>query len=137
MSDRPSEDTFLTVVQVAERLRVVPQTVRNWIARGQLRAVRVGPRRVRVRQVDLDRFLADPDARPALGAQRSGMEVYEGRRSASALAPFDPEIRDRFLDAAFELVRLSAGAHCGDPRSALRTLARHAELWADALERGR
>src|SRR5437763_16613502 len=42
-----------------------PQTVRNWIDRRELAAVRVGARRVRVRRSDLDRFLdaggsADP-----------------------------------------------------------------------------
>jgi excisionase family DNA binding protein len=34
-----------------------PQTVRNWIDRGELPAVRVGQRRVRVRRSDLEAFL--------------------------------------------------------------------------------
>ena len=38
-------------------LRVNQQTVRNWIDRGELDAVRVGRRRVRVRRSELDRFL--------------------------------------------------------------------------------
>ena len=47
----------MTVAAVAEQLKLNPQTVRNWIQRDLLPAVRVGPRRVRVRQSDLDQFL--------------------------------------------------------------------------------
>jgi excisionase family DNA binding protein len=50
------EDSFLTVDEVAQTLRINPQTVRNWIDRGSLRAVRVG-RRVRIRQSDLDELV--------------------------------------------------------------------------------
>jgi excisionase family DNA binding protein len=40
---------YLTVGEVAELLRLNQQTVRNWIDRGELPAVRVGERRVRIR----------------------------------------------------------------------------------------
>jgi excisionase family DNA binding protein len=49
---------FLTVAEVAARLRINQQTVRNWIDRKALAAVRVGQRRLRIRQADLDAFLA-------------------------------------------------------------------------------
>jgi excisionase family DNA binding protein len=49
-------DSFLTVAEVAEMLKLNQQTVRNWIDQGSLPAVRVG-RRVRIRQSDLDRLL--------------------------------------------------------------------------------
>jgi len=49
-------DSFLTVADVAEMLKLNQQTVRNWIDQGSLPAVRVG-RRVRIRQSDLDRLL--------------------------------------------------------------------------------
>jgi len=52
------DEAFLTVAGIAELLQVTEQTVRNWIERGQLPAVRVGARRVRVRQSDLDAFIA-------------------------------------------------------------------------------
>ena len=81
-----SLDEFLTVAEVADRLRLNQQTIRNWIDRGALRAVRVGPRRVRVRRVDLERFITESSmpgptdedsARQALAA-RGG----EGERAA-------------------------------------------------------
>jgi excisionase family DNA binding protein len=50
-------DDLLTVNEIAQSLRVNPQTVRNWIDREQLTAIRVGSRRVRVRRQDLDAFV--------------------------------------------------------------------------------
>jgi excisionase family DNA binding protein len=50
------EDSFLTVAEVAEILKLNQQTVRNWIDQGSLPAVRVG-RRVRIKRSDLERKL--------------------------------------------------------------------------------
>jgi excisionase family DNA binding protein len=50
------EDSFLTVAEVAETLKLNQQTVRNWIDQGSLPAIRVG-RRVRIRRSDFDRLL--------------------------------------------------------------------------------
>jgi excisionase family DNA binding protein len=47
---------FLTVVEVAETLKLNPQTVRNWIDAGQLPAVHIG-RRVRIKREDFDRLI--------------------------------------------------------------------------------
>jgi excisionase family DNA binding protein len=65
------DDTFLTVAEVAELLKLNQQTVRNWIDQGSLPAVRVG-RRVRIRRSDLERVLAEgatktpePESHPA------------------------------------------------------------------------
>ncbi len=52
------EESFLTVAEVAEKLRLNQQTVRNWIDAGSLPALRVG-RRVLIKRSDLDRILED------------------------------------------------------------------------------
>jgi excisionase family DNA binding protein len=51
-----AEESFLTVAEVAELLKLNQQTVRNWIEQGSLPALRVG-RRVRIRRSDFDRLL--------------------------------------------------------------------------------
>jgi excisionase family DNA binding protein len=57
--DRGSfEDSFLTVAEVAELLKLNQQTVRNWIDQGSLPALRVG-RRVRIRRSDFERLLEE------------------------------------------------------------------------------
>ena len=43
----------MTVDEIARTLKLNPQTVRNWIDRGELPAVRVG-RRVRIRRQDFN-----------------------------------------------------------------------------------
>ncbi len=59
MDSQPADfDQFLTVNEVAAIVRVNQMTVRNWIDRGELAAVRVGARRVRIRRSDFDAFLA-------------------------------------------------------------------------------
>jgi excisionase family DNA binding protein len=49
-------DEFLTVAEVAELLKLNPQTVRNWIDQGSLSALRIG-RRVRIRREDFQALL--------------------------------------------------------------------------------
>jgi excisionase family DNA binding protein len=56
--DHTGLDEFLTVADVAEMLKLNPQTVRNWIDQGTLPALRVG-RRVRIKRSDLERLLAE------------------------------------------------------------------------------
>ena len=65
-----SQDEFLTVAGVADLLRINQQTVRNWIDRRELSAVRVGAGRVRVRRADLDAFPAASAIAPAEPAQQ-------------------------------------------------------------------
>ena len=49
-------DEYLTVADVAGILKLNQQTVRNWIDRGELPALRVG-RRVRILRSDFDALL--------------------------------------------------------------------------------
>ncbi len=51
-----SDESFMTVAEVAETLKLNQQTVRNWIDRGSLPALRVG-RRVRIRRSDFERLI--------------------------------------------------------------------------------
>jgi excisionase family DNA binding protein len=65
------EDSFLTVAEVAEILKLNQQTVRNWIDQGSLPAVRVG-RRVRIKRSDLERVLDDGYS---AGSRAAGQET--------------------------------------------------------------
>ena len=56
MTGKLDNEEFLTVADVAELLKINEQTVRNWIDRGELAAVRAG-RRVRIRRSALDEVL--------------------------------------------------------------------------------
>lgn len=57
-------EELLTPAQVAAETHVTEVTVRRWIAAGQLRAAKAGPRRWMVRRSDLGRFLSGEDATP-------------------------------------------------------------------------
>lgn len=61
------DDQWLTVGEVAERLRVNDVTVRRWIQRGELIALNVGGKRpeYRVRQSALDTFIAAREGKAA------------------------------------------------------------------------
>jgi excisionase family DNA binding protein len=63
------EDSFLTVAEVAEMLKLNQQTVRNWIDQGSLPALRVG-RRVRIRRSDLERMLEEGSTAAAQPSKR-------------------------------------------------------------------
>lgn len=104
---------FLTVAEIAQLLRLNQQTVRNWIDRGELPAVRVGSRRVRVRRAELDEFLAagatqapevpssaERDSRDELAAAmiRAGELLGDGDR---------PELVDALRAVAAQAQRLA------------------------------
>ena len=58
MPKNETESSFVTVAEVAGQLRVSNMTVYRLIQSGQLAAVRVG-RSYRIRDTDVDRYLAD------------------------------------------------------------------------------
>lgn len=55
-SERP-DDPWLTLAEIAEGLRMSPATIRSWISKGTLRAMRAGQRKWLVRRSELDRML--------------------------------------------------------------------------------
>jgi excisionase family DNA binding protein len=59
--DSSDRDLWLTPSQVADELGFQPNTVRNWIRQGELSAVRIGPRKLRVHRSELRRFLQSHD----------------------------------------------------------------------------
>jgi excisionase family DNA binding protein len=58
VSSNEAEESYLTVAEVAEKLKLNQQTVRNWIDQGSLPALRVG-RRVRIKRSDFERILEE------------------------------------------------------------------------------
>lgn len=90
-----SDETFFTVAEVAEMLKLNQQTVRNWIDQGSLPAVRIG-RRVRIRRSELDRILAQgsqgnvPPAAPETGPNAD--DFWGGEPvGAAEIAPAEKE----------------------------------------------
>jgi excisionase family DNA binding protein len=55
------DDPWLTLVEIAEELRMSPATIRSWISKGTLRAMRAGQRKWLVRRSELDRMLRGKD----------------------------------------------------------------------------
>ena len=95
------EESFLTVAEVAELLRLNQQTVRNWIDAGSLPAVRVG-RRVRIKRSDLDRIVesgyqtSSPSASPISGPNATDFWSGEpvGAVEPPSEAPGSPSTED-------------------------------------------
>jgi excisionase family DNA binding protein len=61
------DDPLLTVKEVAERLRLNPETVRVWLRDGKLRGILMGGRRggYRIAQSELRRFLSEGQGKAA------------------------------------------------------------------------
>jgi excisionase family DNA binding protein len=80
-----AEEQYLTPAQVADELHVTVVTVRRWIANGELRATKAGPRRWTIRRSDLGGFLA--------GGARTGGESdlsEDPSFSTQLVAPDEP-----------------------------------------------
>jgi excisionase family DNA binding protein len=103
-------DPLLTVEDVARVLRMNDQTIRNYIDAGTLPAVRVGGRRMRIRQSALEDFIAAGESvaaphqsRPLVDlanavaestAALSGQDRAELARAFNALADAARELPD-------------------------------------------
>ena len=103
---------LLTVEEVAELLRVNPQTVRNWIDSGQLPSLRVGARRVRVQRGALESFVGvKPDAPNAGGPPASAA-------LAGTPAPLDSDaVADALDQVAAGLAALARAVRGGQSAS--------------------
>jgi excisionase family DNA binding protein len=85
------EDEYLTVNEIAQRLKLNPQTLRNWIEQGKLPALRVG-RRVRIRRADFERLLQEGftgSARdtPAQPGEPTAEDFWSGEPVGNVQAP--------------------------------------------------
>jgi len=70
-----TRETYWTVAELAERLRLNQQTLRNWIDQGSLPAVRIG-RRVRVLNSDFQRLVVGGGANA--GPSAEAVAFWEG-----------------------------------------------------------
>ncbi len=90
----PEEDSFLTVADVAELLKLNQQTVRNWIDQGSLPALKVG-RRVRIRRSDLDRVLEQGRTTSVAAPRTSGPNAQDFWSGAPVgVAEVDPDANE-------------------------------------------
>jgi excisionase family DNA binding protein len=127
------EDSYLTVAEVAEMLKLNQQTVRNWIDQGSLPAVRVG-RRVRIKRSDLQQLLDEgyqPRAAPVRSASRaapgpSAEDFWGGEpvgfvdTDANA-EPSDPGTNAEPSDLSTNAERRAAGASGEQPAAGTTT----------------
>ncbi len=59
-SDEKPSDEYLTLMEVSNMLKIHPNTLRNWDNRGELKAVRIGARKLRrYRKSDIEKFLGE------------------------------------------------------------------------------
>jgi excisionase family DNA binding protein len=87
------QEEFLTVAEVAARLKLNQQTIRNWIDRGELGAIRIGARRVRIPESELGRFITEsstagrPTQAEAREAFSRALEAVEASDNPEELIP--------------------------------------------------
>jgi excisionase family DNA binding protein len=98
------DDQLLTVDQVAEELHLHPQTIRNWIRNGKLRAVKLG-HVFRVKREDMEEMIESHTG------ETSSLGLY---RDPWAPETLDPPYRrrgrprgDSVWDGADKPIRLS------------------------------
>jgi excisionase family DNA binding protein len=128
----PTSDTFLTVHEVAELLKLNQQTVRNWIDAGSLPAVRVGSRRVRIKRSDLDRFIAAGTATTTDAANAFWSGDVAG---AGATRPGDPALWERFGAAASRLAEAVPPSDPGELAAALGELGDASKALGESIAR--
>lgn len=94
------DEEYLTVAEIAERLKLNQQTLRNWIEQGQLPAVRIG-RRVRIRRSDFERLVQEgysgrgKTETPAQTPGPSAEDFWSGQPIAAVTPPTSPNDQAR------------------------------------------
>lgn len=83
----PPDDPWLTLAEIAEELRMSPATVRSWVSKGTLRAMRAGQRKWLVRRSELDRMLNFEDFADAVPSPPD--PLWKGRYPKINRAPED------------------------------------------------
>jgi excisionase family DNA binding protein len=89
------DESYLSVAQAAEILKVSKSTLWRWIGQGDLPAYRFGHRRVLIKQRDLERLIT-----PAYGREERTMLEEERRRLARPLSKQEQEKALAAFDAA-------------------------------------
>ena len=99
-------DELLTVKAFAELLKLNQQTIRNMIDRGEMGHVRVGQRRVRVRQSQLDAFLAAGESTAQLAEADPWQAVSEASSAVvAAVKTQDRDALDRAISTLADAAR--------------------------------
>jgi excisionase family DNA binding protein len=154
----PTEDVWLTVAEIAAELRVNPATIRLWVSKGKLKAMRAGQRKLLVHRSELNRMLeasshrydnvpheSQSPAYPRIPAPRRPVRVRSWSAYGVAKAKVPPEVRrdavkglqeaGAIWDAALEASENAPP----DPGFVhrLRAIAAAAERQRDALNRAR
>jgi excisionase family DNA binding protein len=139
-----ADDPYLTVAEIAKKLKVTNQTVYDWLEKGHFPSIRLG-RAVRVRREDLDAWLnrrevgtvgsGDPSAEGELGTAATGVGEAADAATRTLKADAQNELR-----AATDAWAGAMRAHKLAPpdlgfSSRLRELSRAAELEQQACER--
>ena len=132
------DEQLLTVVEVAQRMRTTPETVRRWLREGKLKGQRPGGTKFgwRIASSDLARVVSpgvlhrtDPDMTVPIG--RRAPKDYRERESGveDFVAPY---VEEAFADAARRglIVRVVRLVETSDrPGNDIGPWIDHAEIW--------
>lgn len=116
---------FLTTDEVADRLGVSAQTVWRWIKQGQLRGFKPGGKHYRIRQEDLDEFLASREVQPVKAPEEPRwplLRVSDFRRRGV------PATRAEVLVANAKLKTALEAAEAGETMRKM-TMPASADVW--------
>jgi excisionase family DNA binding protein len=81
-------DAFVTISEIANLFGVKPRTVRKWVDRGELSAVRVGRRHIRIGASEIEAVLAPgstaaaaeaPNAKERVRVHERGLDLKQAR----------------------------------------------------------